>query len=166
MPMLLCEAEGNTGHGVTRQPCPDPARSQTLCTPGSLLHGSWEISPVPDAYVSGGAGKAKSRNPVVHAGEKSDTPVVPRKLPNNGDDPAEVVEGRSVAKGNVNKSPAARTPRRDKPASMGLEGVRIAAKRDKKLRFTALLHHITPQLLAQSFYALRHDAASGVDGVT
>ena len=124
MPMLLCEAEGNTGHGVTRQPCPDPARSQTLCTPGSLLHGSWEISPVPDAYVSGGAGKAKSRNPVVHAGEKSDTPVVPRKLPNNGDDPAEVVEGRSVAKGNVNKNPASRTQSRSSCASMGLEGVR------------------------------------------
>jgi retron-type reverse transcriptase len=49
---------------------------------------------------------------------------------------------------------------------MGLEGVRIAAKRDKKLQFTALLHHITPQLLEQSFYALRKDAAPGVDGVT
>ena len=79
---------------------------------------------MPDAYVSGGAGKAKSRNPVVHAGEKSDTPVVPRKLPNNGDDPAEVVEGRSVAKGNVNKNPASRTQSRSSCASMGLEGVR------------------------------------------
>ena len=49
---------------------------------------------------------------------------------------------------------------------MGLEGVRIAAKRDKKVRFTALLHHITPALLAQSFYALRRDAAPGVDEVT
>jgi len=34
------------------------------------------------------------------------------------------------------------------------------------VRFTALLHHITPQLLVESFYALRHDAAAGVDGVT
>ena len=77
-----------------------------------------------------------------------------------------MVEGRSVAKGNVSKNPAARTPRRDKPVSMGLEGVRIAASRDKKLRFTALLHHITPQLREQSFYALRKDAAPGVDAVT
>ncbi|MBK7050673.1 MAG: hypothetical protein IPH54_07730 [Rhodoferax sp.] len=34
------------------------------------------------------------------------------------------------------------------------------------MRFTALLHHITPALLAQSFYALRRDAAPGVDAVT
>jgi hypothetical protein len=37
---------------------------------------------------------------------------------------------------------------------MGLEGVREAARREKGMQFTALLHHITPQLLAQSFYAL------------
>src|SRR5476649_2961032 len=35
MPMLLCEAEGNTEHGVIRQSCSDPARSETLCTSGS-----------------------------------------------------------------------------------------------------------------------------------
>ena len=39
MPMLSNQAEGNTGHGVMRQSCPDPARSETLCTPGSFLHG-------------------------------------------------------------------------------------------------------------------------------
>ncbi|MNP68763.1 hypothetical protein D3C76_1647640 [compost metagenome] len=47
---------------------------------------------------------------------------------------------------------------------MGLEGVREAARRNKGMQFTALLHHITPQLLAQSFYALRRDAAVGVHG--
>jgi group II intron reverse transcriptase/maturase len=49
---------------------------------------------------------------------------------------------------------------------MGLEGVRVAARRDRRLRFTALLHHITPSLLEVSFYALQHNAAAGVDGVT
>ncbi|WP_371856147.1 hypothetical protein [Pseudomonas sp. NFACC23-1] len=34
------------------------------------------------------------------------------------------------------------------------------------MQFTALLHHITPQLLAQSFYALHRDAAVGVDGMS
>ncbi|WP_236442534.1 reverse transcriptase domain-containing protein [Pseudomonas syringae] len=34
------------------------------------------------------------------------------------------------------------------------------------MQFTALLHHITPQLLTQSFYALRCDAAVGVDGLS
>ncbi|PYD24384.1 hypothetical protein DND58_28050, partial [Pseudomonas syringae pv. pisi] len=36
MPMLLCEAEGNTEHGVIRQSCSDPARSETLCTSGPV----------------------------------------------------------------------------------------------------------------------------------
>ena len=141
---------------------------------GSDLHGSWEISSVPEPRGAGGTGKAQSRNPVVNGGEKSDTPVVPKKLPNKGErqrgDPAEVVEGRGVAKGNVSKNRAPRTPSRNKVASMGLEGVRIAARRGKTVqkveRFTALLHHITPTLLVESFYALRHDAAAGVDAVT
>ena len=34
------------------------------------------------------------------------------------------------------------------------------------MQFTALLHHTTPQLFAQSFYALRRDAAVGVDGMS
>jgi len=49
---------------------------------------------------------------------------------------------------------------------MGLEGVRKAARRNRRLQFTALLHHITPQLLVDSFYSLQRDAAAGVDGVT
>ena len=91
---------------------------------------------------------------------------MPKKPPNKGDDPAEAEEGRSAAKGNIGKPPAPRTPRRDKRASMGLAGVREAARGGKKVRFTALLHHITPELLQQSFNALSRSAAPGVDGVT
>jgi hypothetical protein len=95
----------------------------------SDLHGSWEISSAPEAKLgTGGAGKAKSRNPVVHAGEKSDASVVPRKPPNKGDDPAEMVEERNVAKGNTNDPPAPRTQSRDKSVSMGLDSVREAAR--------------------------------------
>lgn len=169
MPMLLSEAEGNMGHGVIRQSCSDPARSKTLSTPGSLMHGNWEISSVPAAQAMGGIGKVNSRNPIVNAGEKSDTPVVPGKLSNKGrplGHPAEMVEGRDVTKGNADKAPALRTQSRIERASMGLEGVREVARRDKRVRFTALLHHITPQLLKESFYDLRKDAAVGVDGVT
>lgn len=162
--------EGNTKHDVNRKTCFDPAQSETLSMLGSDLHGSWEISSVPEPQGAGGTGKAQSHNPVAHADEKSDTPVVPKKPPNNGSspsgDPAEVEEGRGVAKGNVSEFPTPRTPSRDKCGSMGLEGVRMAARRDKTVRFTALLHHITPQLLVESFYALRRDAASGVDSVT
>ena len=125
---------------------------------------------MPEPRGAGGTGKAQSHNPVAYAAEKSDTCVVPKKPSNKGErqsgDPAEMASVRRVAKGNASKNPAPRTPSRAKVASMGLEGVRIAAKRDKKLRFTALLHHITPTLLIESFYALRQDAAVGVDGVT
>jgi len=31
---------------------------------------------------------------------------------------------------------------------------------------TALLHHVTPDLLRKSFYVLKREAAPGVDGVT
>ena len=50
--------------------------------------------------------------------------------------------------------------------SQGLDGVRQAAKKDKRLRFTALLHHITEALLRASFYSLKRGAAAGVDQVT
>ncbi len=166
MPTLLCEAEGNTEQGANRKSCDDPARSETLSMPGSLLHRSWEISSAPASEGAGGVGKANSHNPAIHADEKSDTPILPKKPPNKGSDPAEAGEGRGVAKGNADKNPAPRTQSRSSRASMGLEGVRQAARRDRRLRFTALLHHITPSLLEASFYALQHNAAAGVDGVT
>lgn len=49
---------------------------------------------------------------------------------------------------------------------MGLERVRKAARRNRKLGLTALLHHITSSLLGKSFHVLRKQAAAGVDGVT
>ena len=53
---------------------------------------------------------------------------------------------------------------------MGLDGVREAARAakaaGKEVRFTALMHHVTPQLLRDSFMQLKRNAAAGVDGVT
>jgi group II intron reverse transcriptase/maturase len=43
--------------------------------------------------------------------------------------------------------------------------VREVARKDKDARFTALLHHVTPELLEQSFRSLKKDAAPGADGV-
>ena len=73
------------------------------------------------------------------------------------------MEGRCAAKGNAGELPAGRTPSRE-TASKGLEGIRETAKRDKRVKFTALLHHITPSLLVESFYDLNKTAAVGVDG--
>lgn len=50
--------------------------------------------------------------------------------------------------------------------SQGLQGVRERARKNKQERFTALLHHVTPALLRESFYGLKRKAAPGVDGMT
>lgn len=164
MPTELTISEGHTGHGVKRKSCSDPARSETLRMSGSDLHRSWEVSAVPGATRPGGAGKVNDRNPVIDAAEKSDIPIVPKKPPNKGQ-PAEAAEGRGVAEGNAQETPAGRAQNRG-TASTGLEGIREAAKRDRRMKFTALLHHITPSLLVESFYDLKRNAAAGVDGVT
>ena len=48
----------------------------------------------------------------------------------------------------------------------GLERVRRTAREDKQVRFTALLHHLTVDLLRESFLSLKRKAAPGVDGQT
>src|SRR5438309_10774393 len=50
--------------------------------------------------------------------------------------------------------------------SQGLNGVRERARKNKQERFTALLHHVTVDLLLRSYYGLQRKAAPGVDGVT
>jgi hypothetical protein len=49
---------------------------------------------------------------------------------------------------------------------LGLDRVWNAARQRKKEKFTALLHHVTVELLRESFLALKRRAAPGVDGVT
>jgi RNA-directed DNA polymerase len=49
--------------------------------------------------------------------------------------------------------------------SQGLHGVREVTREKKQERFTALLHHLTHDVLRESFYVLKRQAASGVDGV-
>src|ERR1700674_185020 len=98
---------------------------------------------------------------------KSDRPTVPEKFPNNAGQPvAEGMEGRGLAKGNLPQQNASRTPSREDALS-ALERVRQAASKDKKLRFTALLHHIyNPETLRKAYFSLKKEAAPGVDGET
>ena len=98
---------------------------------------------------------------------KSDRPVVPGKSPNKAGQPAaEEMEGSGLAKGNLPQQNASRTPSRtDAPSA--LERVRQAAGKDKKLRFTALLHHIyNLETLRMAYFSLKKEAAPGVDGET
>jgi RNA-directed DNA polymerase len=98
---------------------------------------------------------------------QTDSLVVPTKSPNKAGRPgAEGMEGRGLAKGNSPRHNALRTQGRA-GASNGLERVREVAARDKKVRFTALLHHIYDrERLKAAYYALKRDAAPGVDGET
>jgi hypothetical protein len=41
--------------------------------------------------------------------------------------------------------------------------VREAAKKDSKQKFTALLHHVSIDLLRDSYYSLKKEAAPGAD---
>jgi hypothetical protein len=98
---------------------------------------------------------------------KSDDRVVAKKPPNNGAPmaPAEVVERRRSTKGNTVQTAASRTQSR-LDALDALDRVRVAARRGRRARFTALLHHLTVDRLREGFFALKHEAASGVDGIT
>jgi hypothetical protein len=78
---------------------------------------------------------------------------------------AESGEGRPLIKENA-RQPNTYPTQSGKGVSQGLAGVRKAAKGNKEMKFTALLHHLTVDLLRVSFYSLKRKAAPGVDGVT
>ena len=98
--------------------------------------------------------------------EKSDSVVVAVKPANKAGQPAaEWAEPRTGTKGNTGQPHTRRTQSRGS-VSQGLDRVRNAARQRKKEKFTALLHHVTVDLLRESFLALKRRAAPGVDGVT
>src|SRR5439155_22160674 len=102
----------------------------------------------------------------MHDRGKSDGRVVPAKLPNNAASAvAEAVEGRRSAKGNA-ASETRPGHRAGVSVSSELDRVRRVARKDKDVRFTALLHHVTVERLEAAYRAIRPGAAPGVDGVT
>ena len=101
-----------------------------------------------------------------HGREKSDSAIVAMKPANKAGQPAaEWVEPRAGAEGNTVEPRTRRTPSRES-VSQGLDHVRHAAKARKKQRFTALLHHVSVDLLKDAYFWLKRNAAPGVDGVT
>src|SRR6202049_2608540 len=102
----------------------------------------------------------------MHDRGESDGRVVPVSPPNKAvSAAAEAEEGRRPAKGN-----AASEPRAGLSAGLGvssdLDRVRQVARKDREVRFTALLHHVTVERLEVAYRAIRPGAAPGVDGVT
>ncbi len=168
VPTLLSEAEGHTEGGVMGEPLSDPAQSKTLHTRGNSLHGNREI---PASSIADGSmdrsGKGTPHNPDMHGAGKSDGGVVPKKSPNNNGPQtfAEAMEGRPSTQGNLPQTATSPT-QSGTDVSPGLQRVREAARRDKRVRFTSLLHHIDVPQLLQSFFSLKSEAAAGSDGVT
>jgi group II intron reverse transcriptase/maturase len=112
---------------------------------------------------------------MMHEREKSDPAIGAGKPTNKAEasahaehgvsDAAEPVEQRAGAKGNANEQSTHRTQGRER-VSQALDRVRKAARLKKDEKFTALLHHVNLDLLREAFFALKRDAAPGVDGVT
>src|SRR5205814_492646 len=131
-----------------------------------FMHENRETSETPVAAVATGRReKATSHKTRTHVSEGSDSGVVPVNGSNKDGRPsAESGEGRPLTKENTKQS-RTRPTQRGESVSQRLSGVRKAAKARKKAKFTALLHHLTVPLLADSFYSLKRKAAPGVDGV-
>src|ERR1700739_882386 len=103
---------------------------------------------------------------MMHGRGKSDEAIVAGKPANQTGRPAaEPGERRAEAEGNAGQQSTFRTRSRES-ASHALDRIRQVARARKQDRFTALLHHITPDLLEQAFDEVKEDAAPGVDGVT
>src|SRR5438132_538226 len=112
---------------------------------------------------------------MMHEREKSDPAIGAGKPTNKADatkhavhgvtDAAEPVEQRAGSEGNAGEQSTHRTQGRER-VSQALDRVRKAARQRRKEKFTALLHHINTDLLREEFFALKRDAAPGVDGMT
>jgi RNA-directed DNA polymerase len=131
------------------------------------MHENRETSGAPWSYTGQGRSeKVQNRTSDMHALEESDRTILPMNQSNKEDlSSAEAGEGRVRAKENIVQSNTSPTQSGER-VSQGLRGVRRAAKARRDERFTALLHHLSVGLLRDSFYALKRQAAPGVDGVT
>lgn len=176
LPTLLSEAEGHT-------PTSDKARTKETRRgrrPSACTDTSWTgtgrslSSPAVDGPQERGA-KVNDPTAPMHGPGKSDEAVVAEKLPNKPTEPeididlwgsgAEAVEPRASTKRNAEQPHISRTQSRAHEMPPELLRVRQKARKEKKMQFTALLHHVSVERLREAFHGLRKRAAPGVDGV-
>src|SRR5438093_9368153 len=131
------------------------------------MHENRETSETPTAKPGRrSAGEGKSHTARAYVFEESHSGIVPMNHSNKDGEPsAESAEGRPLIKENACQ-PNTYSTQSGKGVSQGLAGVRKAARENKERKFTALLHHLTVDLLRESFYSLKRKPAPGVDGVT
>jgi len=131
------------------------------------MHENRETSETPAVKPGGrSVGEGDSRTARADVSEESHSGILPMNCSNNDKtSSAESREGRPLIKENAGQ-PNTYPTQSGKGVSQGLAGVRQAARENKEMKFTALLHHLTLDLLRESFYSLKKKAAPGVDGVT
>jgi RNA-directed DNA polymerase len=131
------------------------------------MHENRETSRAPGPERERGrSAKVPSHKADAHALEESDRTILSMNQANKEErSSAEPGEKRVRAKENIVPSNTNPTQSGEQ-VSQGLSGVREAAKKRRQERFTALLHHVSVDVLRDSYYALKRQAAPGVDGVT
>lgn len=132
------------------------------------MHENRETSSLTESSKSSRVEKGSGRTVQANGGEESDCAIVPEKSANKAREPqaqaAERMEGRAQIAENTQRTH--RPPAQNGTGlSPGLKRVREAAKERKQERFTSLLHHLTPELLKDSYRGLKRRAAPGVDGM-
>ena len=120
------------------------------------MHENRETSETPAVKPgSKSAGEGLGRTARMYVPEESHDGIVPMNHSNKDKRPlAESEEGRPSIKENACQ-PHTYPTQSGKGVSQGLAGVRKAARENKEMKFTALLHHLTVDLLRESFYSLK-----------
>src|SRR5215471_9203304 len=160
-------AEGNMDRDASASSCSVWRSRRPHSTPRNFVHENRETSKTPAVEPDGrSAGEGSGHTARMHVGEESHSGVVPMNHSNKDTRSlAEGGEGRPLIKENAGQ-PNTYPTQSGKGVSQGLAGVRKVAREHKEMKFTALLHHLTVDLLRDSFYSLKRKAAPGVDGVT
>jgi len=118
--------------------------------------------PIGTVGVAAAGGEARGQTGVPHCRDRvSDRPIVPMTPPKE----TRRAEGRGRPEGNLRGEAKARTQGRG-ALPPNLTRVNEAARRDKRTRFTALLHHVDVAALERAFWRVKRSAAPGVDGET
>ena len=103
---------------------------------------------------------------MIYGRGRSDSVIVAEKPTNNAGQPAaELAKRRAEAEGNAAQQSTRRAQYRES-VSQALDRIRRVARQRKKEKFTALLHHISPEHIEEAFFELKENAAPGVDGLT
>src|SRR5215470_8468503 len=103
---------------------------------------------------------------MMHGTKKSHSSIVPVKPANKAEQSAaESVEGDDGTKRNAELQSTVRTQGRE-AVSQAQDRIREAVNRNGKEKLTALLHHVSVDVLRWAFFNLKKQAAPGVDGLT